>query len=893
MRALAIAFWGALRRFIGGMDRAGRAERRARELEATAAVAATIGRSSDLRTALDDALGAVRRITGLPVGAVYRLDRPVGDLVLLAAQGWAESELALIRHRPVDGSLIGAAVRTGCAEISYPASDPALDPRYRAIAADRGHRVQVALPIPVSGEVWGLLVLVGEHESRVETADLPFLDVIARQVGVAVERASLLAETDRRRREAEVLAELARAINATLDLDATLQRVADGARRLCDSERATIILRDPESGALHRRAVTDHADGRGDDGAVMIRPGSLGARVLQSGQPARTDDAREDSRLSAEAVAALQAAGVVSRLVVPIRTADAIEGLMFVDNGTRRPFTDADESVLVRLADQAAVAIRNAQIFDARVRAEQALRESERLYRLLAENSADVIAILDTSFQVTYVSPSVQQQRGYTPEEVLRQPLEERLTPASREVVLRAIAEDMVLEESGTADPARTRLLEIEVPRKGGGTVWTETTITSLRDASGRRTGFLVVSRNISERKRAEAELREREEQLRQAQKMEAVGRLAGGIAHDFNNLLTVIIGRTDLLVANPALPAPLRRDVHLIYTTAERAAVLTRQLLAFSRRQILQPRLIDLRAVVDGILPMLGRVVGEDVEIRVRRARDAAWVEADPGQLEQVIMNLVVNARDAMPGGGHLVFETATCRVDVRPPGLIGDLAAGEYAVLSVSDTGGGMDDKTLARIFEPFFTTKEPGKGTGLGLAMVYGIVRQSRGDVAVESAPRGGSTFRIYLPRAAAPPEASPDEASRDPEPAGAETILLVEDEGDVRELVRELLELQGYTVLDADQGSSALRAAETYAGPIDLLLTDMVMPGMRGDVLARLLTDNGRVRRVLFMSGYNEAPPPKRLASGSGEILRKPFVSEELIRRVRETLDALPR
>jgi len=377
------------------------------------------------------------------------------------------------------------------------------------------------------------------------------------------------------------------------------------------------------------------------------------------------------------------------------------------------------------------------------------------------------------------------------------------------------------------------------------------------------------------ERKRAEQALRRSEEQLRQAQKMEAVGRLAGGIAHDFNNLLTVITSYGDLLLEDLAPDDSRRDDVDQIRKAAEGAAALTRQLLAFSRQQVLEPKVVDLRAVLAGTEKLLRRLIGADVHLAMPLAPDLGAVKADPGQLEQIIINLAVNARDAMPGGGRLTIEAANMVVEARP---------GRYVMLAVSDTGIGMDEQTKARVFEPFFTTKETGKGTGLGLATVYGIVKQAGGFITVDSEPGRGTTFKVYLPRVdepVAPAIARPAPA----EPRrGTETVLVAEDAPSVRLVTRQVLERYGYTVLEAPTGDIALRLAAKHHGPIHLLLTDVVMPGLSGRQLAGQLSLLRSEMKVLYVSGYADTVEP------GAAYLQKPFAPEALARRVRDVLDA---
>lgn len=398
------------------------------------------------------------------------------------------------------------------------------------------------------------------------------------------------------------------------------------------------------------------------------------------------------------------------------------------------------------------------------------------------------------------------------------------------------------------------------------------------------------------ERARVTRLLRESEEQLRQAQKMEAVGRLAGGVAHDFNNLLTVITGRSALMLRNLPQGDPARRHVEEIKSAGERAATLTAQILAFSRKQMLQPKIISLNDVVSGTCPMLARLIGENIELLTTLDPALADVKADPGRLEQVLMNLAVNARDAMPDGGKLIIETRNVEVDgnyARLHCTQEDRArAGSYCMLAVSDTGHGMHAATQARVFEPFFTTKEQGKGTGLGLATVYGIVKQSEGHIWMYSEPDHGTTFKIYLPRVVGARHPRAEADAQAPAPArGLETILLVEDEASVRSMTREVLEASGYNVVEAGDGESALAACAQHSGRFHLLITDVVMPGIGGRELAERLVPTRPGMRVLFMSGYtDDAVVHHGVLNRGTDFIQKPFTIDAISHKVREVLDS---
>jgi PAS domain S-box-containing protein len=507
------------------------------------------------------------------------------------------------------------------------------------------------------------------------------------------------------------------------------------------------------------------------------------------------------------------------------------------------------------------------------------LAEAERMLLMTAiEQSADGIVITDAQGTIQYVNPAFSRVSGYSREE--------------------ALGKNPRILKSGMHDEAYYRKLwttilggeiwqdEITNRRNDGSLYPEQMTITPVRDQRGEITHFIAIKTEVTERKRLE-------QQLRQAQKMEAVGRLAGGVAHDFNNLLTIISGYGGLLLEHPGTIEPLRGYVNEIKNASGRAASLTRQLLAFSRQQVLAPRVLGLNAVVANIENMLKRLIGEDIDL-VTILGESLWpVKADPGQLEQVLLNLAVNARDAMPNGGVLTIETANVEMDSTSAQSHIPLLPGPYVLLAFNDTGIGMDAETQARIFDPFFTTKEKGKGTGLGLATVYGIVKQSGGYIWVYSEVGKGTTFKIYLPRTEDEVDESGPGQSGFKAQQGTETLLLVEDEEAVRALVRNILKQKGYRVLEASRGDEALELAEQYWGPIDLLVTDVVMPQMSGRELARRLADLHPQIKVLYISGYadNAVWYQGGLNSG-GAFLQKPFSPEALAHKVREALGSPP-
>lgn len=734
------------------------------------------------------------------------------------------------------------------------------------------------------------------------------------------------------------LREVALELAGTRDFDALLALIARRAAELLEADSATLYLLDPAGQTLVPRAWHP----RGDRIARSLRLGEgVAGLVARDGRALIVNDSpRWPADLAAEE-------GWQAAVGVPLVVRAQLLGSLVVH--TRRPqrrFAEADAGLLGLLAAQAGVALETARLFRqtqgrlARTEAllavtrhvASALDLTEALRRVAREAGRALDADCAGALLADQPNGVLRALAGWrTPREqvaVLRSvelpvvsPLVREAVAAGRPVVLPDLKADERLDPviRGALPFASLLFAPMLVAERLTGAVvlfWSaaRTSLTpeelGLVEGICRQAALAVEAARLlheaeQQRRQAEAYAQEAERRRRQAegalaevarvhdalfraQKLEALGRLAGGIAHDFNNLLTVILGRAYLLLARLRGDDPARRDLELIRTTAERAAALTRQLLAFSRRQALQPVVLDLNAVVGELVPMLRSLLGEDIQLQSRLAPSLGAVRADRAQLEQVILNLVVNARDAMPEGGVLTLETREVPADHPELRAEPDAAPGPHVALVVRDTGVGMDAATLARIFEPFFSTKPASQGTGLGLATVYGVVRQSGGVIRVWSAPGAGATFAVYLPRVDGKPARAEDLPSV---PAsGWETVLVAEDEADLRELVREVLEAAGYRVLAARTADEALRLTREHAGPIHLVLTDVVMPGMSGPALAREVQARRAEARVLFMSGHaGRSANPTEPLDPAAPRLEKPFTPDALVVAVREVLD----
>ena len=509
--------------------------------------------------------------------------------------------------------------------------------------------------------------------------------------------------------------------------------------------------------------------------------------------------------------------------------------------------------------------------------AERARKDSERRRQTIFERAPIGIAVVDAAGRYVEVNPAIQKMLGYDASQLVGRHFREVTLPADLALTER-LFDDMV---AGRRDHF---FLEKRYVRQDGTAAWARLSVSAVRDAAGALVHTVSMIEDVSERKQLE-------EQLAHAQKLEALGQLAGGVAHDFNNLLAAMMGYTQLLQRSMAAEDPRHADLVEIRRAGERAAALSRQLLAFARRQVIDPRVLDVNEVLRATEAMLRRLVGPDITVVLDLAPALAAVRVDPGQLEQVVLNLAVNAHDAMPQGGTLTIATKAVTLDEAYGRLHPDATPGPYVLIAVRDTGVGMSPDVRARIFEPFFTTKEPGKGTGLGLAMCYGIIKQAGGSIWVQSEPGRGATFQVYLPARSETPARVAAPAAEPPLPPGTETVLVVEDEPTVRSVTVRMLKTAGYTVLQAGDGPEALDAARRHAGTIHALVTDVMMPRMPGTQLATLLKAERPALRTLFVSGYTEdaGVRPEQLGRGMG-YLAKPFTAEALAQRLREVLDA---
>jgi two-component system cell cycle sensor histidine kinase/response regulator CckA len=673
--------------------------------------------------------------------------------------------------------------------------------------------------------------------------------------------------TDRKRSEMErqVTTEIVHAISVTDDLGDLLACVHVALQRVLDARNCFVALYEPSTGVFNFPFFVDRIKPVPPPQMVWR---SCAAYVYRAGHAMLIPPERYYELAAQEEVEACSHPAA-SWLGVPLRATAGSIGVLVVQNDEQKDvYTQRDLEFLSAIGDQIAFAIE-------RKRAEGRIRESEARLRVLIEQLPAVLWTIDKDLRFTSALGAGLARLGLRPNQIVGLTLQEYFETSDPTFLPFAAHRRAVAGEPVT----------FHVEWKNGSYACH---VEPLRGGEGEVLGAICMALDITDRK-------ELEERFRQAQKMEAVGRLAGGIAHDFNNLLMVIQGYADLLTERLGSEDPLRRNAEQIQVASQRATGLTQQLLAFSRKQILAPKILNIQSVVSDMEKILRRLIGEDIDLETSSEKNLGLIKADRSQIEQVIMNLAVNARDAMPGGGRLIIETANVELDSSFTRVPQVLAPGQYVMLAVTDSGVGIDADTQAHIFEPFFTTKEKGKGTGLGLATVYGIVKQSGGYIWVYSEPGHGATFKMYLPRIEEQSVSVIHERSEDKRsiPRGSEIVLLVEDEKGVRELTREYLQASGYTVIEAENGHAALDLAAMQAGPIDLLMTDVVMPGISGRELAERIAQVRPGIKILYMSGYTDRAIVHHGVLESGAVLlQKPFTLATLASRIREILDPQP-
>lgn len=676
--------------------------------------------------------------------------------------------------------------------------------------------------------------------------------------------------TDQKRAEAlhSALYRIAEKTSSAKDLQQFYASVHNIVGELMYARNFYIALYDPSTKTLSFPYFVDEVDptparkelGRG-----------LTEYILRTGEPLLCTPEVFDRLVEANEVELIGAPSL-DWLGVPLKALNHVFGVVVVQSYTANVrFREKEKEILMFVSQQLASAIEHK-------RHEEALRRSEARYRSLVQSAAYGICRLTLGGAFLDVNPALIAMLGCNSSEELL------ALNARREVFTDPEEHDRLMGELQRS--AKLDNVEARWKRKDGGEITVRLSGRAVESCEGPGPVLELIAEDITER-------RVLEDQFRQAQKMEAVGRLAGGVAHDFNNLLMVISGYTEVLLEGTKNDNPLRAKIEAIQQAADRATTVTRQLLAFSRKQLLELKVVDVNSIVSDMERLLRPLIGENIDLVTKLSPDLGRTRADAGQIEQVIMNLVVNSKDAMPNGGKITIATSNVGLGDELRRQYSYIQPGRYVMLSMADTGHGMDRDTQSRIFEPFFTTKEKGKGTGLGLSTVYGIIKQSGGYIFAQSEPGRGTTFRIYLPRVddAAEPVHTTQAALASG--GGSETVLLVEDEECVRQLVKETLQSKGYTVLEADHGESALSIARAYDARIHILITDIVMPGMSGRDLAKSLLQARPTIKVLFLSGYTEDAILRESGHESGTaFLQKPFTLQTLARKVREVLGNSP-
>jgi PAS domain S-box-containing protein len=804
----------------------------------------------------------------------------------IRAQTGANLETLYILTRLIEGeppagcAFTNDALETGRSSVC---DDVALDPRasaWRDAALERQYRSMAAFPLKAGDRAIGTFNLYSGEADAFDAEEVALLNDLAADISFALEISRR--ELEHRAAEARIAAQRAALIALTsqrtrdpADEPALLREIVESAARTLDVERVSLWRYTADRTAIECVDLFELSAGRHTSGARLTAstyPRYFAAIGITDVIVA--DDALTHPHTREFADAYLAPLGIHSMLDAPTRIGGVRDGVLCHEHvGTTRQWTEDEKTFAVAMANLVSLTLEAAE----RRRAEAKLGASEDRFRELAESIQDVFWITDVEKQrMFYVSPAYEAVWGRTCDSLYQSPRTwvDAIHPDDRNRVQQA-----AITKQATGEFEE----EYRVVRPDGSERWVRDVAFPVRSAAGRVERIVGVARDITER-------RQLGEQLRQSQKLEAVGRLAGGVAHDVNNILSVITLQAELTAMTANLPPEVREGLEEVRAAARRGADLTRQLLLFSRRQVMQLRDLDLNDVVISLAKMLQRIIGEDVRLHLDLHSAPLTTRADAGMLDQVLMNLGVNARDAMPRGGQVIISTGEAIFDASDPRRSPDAEPGRYVRLTVRDTGIGMTPEVLSHIFEPFFTTKESGRGTGLGLATVFGIVKQHHGWIDVQSRPGEGSQFDIFVPALAAA-EAPARPARAEPR-GGTETILVVEDDQLVRMLTCAMLERHGYRVLEASDGAEAMRVWREHAGQVALLLTDLVMPGgMGGQQLARQLQEERPGLEVVFTSGYSGDIAGRELSLRSGEnFLQKPCTADQLLAAVRRSLDA---
>ena len=841
------------------------AERRIQELAALHETALDISSRLEMRQLLNAIIARACDLLGATGGLVFLHDADRDRLVAVTSY-----------HLEKDYAGLTLQVGEGAAGVAFQRRQPLILADYRAWdgkspqVADAEARAMLAVPMRWHEQIIGVLdVIDNGRVGAFDEQDLALLLPFATQAATAIRNAQLYEEIQRNNRELTLINRIitASAAAAGMDVTAVLEIVCGELGRYFDVPQAAAALLNDEK--TEGRVVAEYrAEGRPSGlGAIIPVPGNPSMEyLLRHRAPLAVDDAQSDARL-APIHELMRQRGTVSLLLLPLVVEGEVVGSLGLDAVEPRHFTADEVALAQRVADQVSGVLARARLEEARQRLSAAV-----------EQAAEAVVVTDAEGTILYVNPAFEAITGYPRAEAVGQ------NPR----ILKSGKQDAAFYEQLWQTISSGQVWRGQfVNRRKDGRLYTEqATISPIFDQDQEIINYVAVKHDISR----ELQL---EEQFRQAQKMEAVGRLAGGVAHDFNNVLTVIHLSARLLERELHPQDPLLVHVQRIREAGQRATNLTKQLLTFSRKEIVEPQRLDLNQVVREMSRMLGRIIGEDVELVLDLADDLWPLYIDPTQMEQVIMNLVVNARDAMPQGGRLTVRTANATLDETHTAQHVEAQPGEYVLLTISDTGIGMDDEVKSHIFEPFFTTKGPGKGTGLGLATVHGIVKQNQGHIEVRSEPGQGTSLDIYLPRSprvAEPPHLLPEIENQAPAASdGGQTILIVEDEGDVLSLAAQILKTHGYRVLTAADGPQALLIGQAHKDPIHLLITDVIMPQMDGSTLAQQLCAQRPEMRVLYVSGYaDERISQHGVLEAGATFLGKPFSVEGLIDKVRKVL-----